>query len=66
MLPDEEIFEALGLKAITSGLPQPYEQALAYFLFGALQQFYLDGNRRTARYMMSGALNLGRRVAASP
>lgn len=37
-------------------LPTPYEQALAYFLFGALQQFYFDGNKRTARFMMNGHL----------
>lgn len=33
-----------------------YEQALVYFLFGALQQFYFDANKRTARYMMNGHL----------
>jgi Fic family protein len=47
---------ARGLAAITGGLPTPYEQALAYFLFGALQQFYFDGNKRTARYLMNGHL----------
>ena len=29
---------------------------MAYFLFGALQQFYFDGNKRTARFMMNGVL----------
>lgn len=47
---------ARGLDAITSELSTPYEQALVYFLFGALQQFYFDGNERTARYMMNGHL----------
>jgi Fic family protein len=47
---------ARGLAAITEELPTPYEQALVYFLFGALQQFYFDGNKRTARYMMNGHL----------
>lgn len=47
---------ARGVGAITAELPTPYEQALAYFLFGALQQFYFDGNKRTARYMMNGHL----------
>jgi Fic family protein len=47
---------ARGLDAITTELATPYEQALAYFLFGALQQFYFDGNKRTARYMMNGHL----------
>jgi Fic family protein len=46
---------ARGLDAM-SGLASTYEQALAYFLFGALQQFYFDGNKRTARYMMNGHL----------
>lgn len=31
-----------------------FEQAISYFLFAALQQFYFDGNKRTARYMMNG------------
>jgi Fic family protein len=44
-----------GLKAITTELT-PYEQALTYFLFGALRQFYFVGNKRTARYMMNGHL----------
>jgi Fic family protein len=37
-------------------LPGPLEQAVAYFLFGALMQFYFDGNKRTARYMANGWL----------
>lgn len=44
-----------GLAAIAR-LDTAYEQAIAYFLFGALQQFYFDGNKRTARYMMNGHL----------
>lgn len=44
-----------GLAAIMD-LDGPYEQALVYFLFAALQQFYFDGNERTARYMMNGHL----------
>lgn len=31
-------------------------QAVGYFLFAALQQFYFDGNRRTGRAMMNGQL----------
>lgn len=46
---------ARGLAALTR-LPTPFEQALTYFLFGALQQFYFDGNKRTARFMMNGHL----------
>jgi Fic family protein len=45
-----------GLVAILNELPTTFERALAYFLFGALQQFYFDGNKRTARYMMNGHL----------
>jgi Fic family protein len=50
------LLHARGLAAITGDLATPYERALAYFLFGALQQFYFDGNKRTARYMMDGHL----------
>lgn len=45
-----------GIDVITSGLDRVYEQAVVYFLFGALQQFYFDGNKRTARFMMNGWL----------
>ncbi len=34
----------------------PFEQATAFFLFGALQQFFFDGNKRTSRFMMNGVL----------
>jgi len=30
------------------------EKGAAFFLFGALQQFFSDGNKRTARFMMNG------------
>lgn len=33
-----------------------FERALAFFLFGALQQFYFDGNKRTSRLMLCGEL----------
>lgn len=35
---------------------KPFEQATAFFLFGALQQFFFDGNKRTSRFMMNGIL----------
>lgn len=35
---------------------EPYERATGFFLFGALQQFFFDGNKRTARFMMNGVL----------
>lgn len=34
----------------------PFEQAMAFFLFGALQQFFVDGNKHTSHFMMNGAL----------
>jgi Fic family protein len=45
-----------GVQFIKAELDYPFEQAIAYFLFAALQQFYFDGNKRTARYMMNGHL----------
>jgi Fic family protein len=41
--------------AALEALP-PFERALAFFLFGALQQFFFDGNKRTSRFMMNGVL----------
>ncbi len=48
------IYEA-GTEEIAA-LAGPFEQGAAYFLFGALRQFYFDGNKRTSRYMMNGWL----------
>lgn len=45
-----------GLKALQSEVQQPFEKAAAFFLFGALQQFFFDGNKRTSRFMMNGIL----------
>jgi Fic family protein len=45
-----------GAAFITGAVPGVFEQAGAYFLFGAFMQFYFDGNKRTARYMMNGWL----------
>jgi Fic family protein len=47
---------ARGVQAIHMDLAHPFEQALAYFLFAALHQFYFDGNKRTGRSMMNGHL----------
>ena len=47
---------ASGLQALQSGVLQPFEKAAAFFLFGALQQFFFDGNKRTSRFMMNGIL----------
>jgi len=35
---------------------QAFEKGLAFFLFGALQRFFFDGNKRTSRFMMNGTL----------
>jgi Fic family protein len=45
-----------GLLAMQNEVPQPFEKAAAFFLFGALQQFFFDGNKRTSRFMMNGIL----------
>jgi len=45
-----------GLQALQREVPQPFEKAAAFFLFGALQQFFFDGNKRTSRFMMNGIL----------
>jgi Fic family protein len=47
---------ARGLQFIQGDLDYVFEQSISYFLFAALQQFYFDGNKRTARYMMNGHL----------
>ncbi len=45
-----------GVEALLSEVPDPRERGMAFFLFGALQQFYFDGNKRTSRFMMNGIL----------
>lgn len=47
---------ANGLQALQNEVPQPFEKSAAFFLFGALQQFFFDGNKRTSRFMMNGIL----------
>lgn len=44
-----------GVEKLNS-LSNPLERGMAFFLFGALQQFYFDGNKRTSRMMMNGIL----------
>ncbi len=46
---------ARGLGALRA-LPSVHERAIATFLFGALHQFFYDGNKRTARLLMNGIL----------
>lgn len=45
-----------GLAALQEDVPNPFERATAFFLFGSLQQFFFDGNKRTSRFMMNGVL----------
>ncbi|MFB4304829.1 hypothetical protein [Actinomadura sp. GTD37] len=47
---------ARGVAWLTADLTNVAEQAMAYFLFAALQQFYFDENKRTGRSMMNGHL----------
>jgi hypothetical protein len=46
---------AAGITALNE-VPSVLERGLAFFLFGALQQFFFDGNKRTSRFMMNGIL----------
>jgi Fic family protein len=47
---------ARGVQFIVAELDDVFEQSIAYFLFGAMQQFYFEGNKRTSRFMMNGHL----------
>jgi len=46
---------ARGFEAIEQ-IASVHERAIATFLFGALHQFFWDGNRRTSRLLMNGIL----------
>ena len=50
-----EVF-ASGVRALQENVSNPFERAAAFFLFGSLQQFFFDGNKRTSRFMMNGLL----------
>lgn len=41
------------------GLADPRERALMYFAAAVRRQFYFDGNKRTARLMLTGELMAG-------
>lgn len=45
-----------GVTALNEHVSDVFEKALTFFLFGALQQFFFDGNKRTSRFMMNGIL----------
>jgi len=49
-----EVF-ASGIRSLEQ-VANPFERATAFFLFGSLQQFFFDGNKRTSRFMMNGIL----------
>lgn len=44
---------------LLDGLDDPRERALIYFASATRRQFYFDGNKRTARMMMTGVLISG-------
>jgi len=44
-----------GIKEIEK-ISSPIIKAITYFLFGAICQFFYDGNKRTSRLMMNGIL----------
>jgi len=50
-----EVF-ASGIRALEQNVSNPLERATAFFLFGSLQPFFFDGNKRTSRFMMNGVL----------
>jgi hypothetical protein len=50
-----EVF-ANGIRLLEQNVANPFERATAVFLFGSLQQFFFDGNKRTSRFMMNGVL----------
>ncbi len=45
-----------GVRALRENVSNPFESAAAFFLFGSLQKFFFDGNKRTSRFMMNGLL----------
>lgn len=47
---------AAGTHALAGQVANAFERGCAFFLFGALQQFFFDGNKRTSRFMMNGVL----------
>ena len=50
-----EVF-ANGVRSLEENVPNPFERATGFFLFGSLQQFFFDGNKRSSRFMMNGLL----------
>ncbi len=58
MPPVADELDALFAKGIETilAISHPFERALAYFFFGALSQFFYDGNKRTSRLLMNTIL----------
>jgi len=50
----EQIFKE-GLKEIEQ-IENPIAKGISFFLFGAKNQFFFDGNKRTSRLMMNGVM----------
>ncbi len=55
-----------GLACLMRDVPSPFERAMAFFMFGALQQFFFDGNKRTSRFMMACSWRTGSTRSAFP
>jgi prophage maintenance system killer protein len=45
-----------GIHVLNLHVASQFEKALAFFLFGALQQFFFAGNKRTSHFFMNGIL----------
>ena len=58
--PDHGELDAVFHRGLTtlSSIADVHERSIATFLFGALNQFFFDGNKRTARLLMNGQLLL--------
>ncbi|WP_262413492.1 hypothetical protein [Paraburkholderia sp. UCT2] len=42
-----------GTRALSEEVSNPFERGCAFFLFGALQQFFFDGNEKMVRFYLS-------------
>lgn len=45
-----------AVRLLKNRVTNPFERGLVFFLHGALQQYFFDGNKRTSRAMMNGIL----------
>jgi hypothetical protein len=51
----KDVFDR-GIRSLEREVSNSFERGIAFFLFGSLQQFFFDGNKRTSRFMMNGIL----------